>query len=54
LDEDSKSALLKQFLAQSGSIFRISDLISQFDAVFLNGSEWTSQLQNTSLDLSFR
>ena len=53
MDEDSKSELLEQFLAETGTKFRISDLFLQFDGVLINGTDWISQLENKSDELRF-
>ena len=45
MDEDSR---LDQFLAETGTKFRISDLFLQFDGVLINGTDWISQLQSKS------
>ena len=51
MDEDSR---LDQFLAETGTKFRISDLFLQFDGVLINGTDWISQLQSKSDEFTFR
>ena len=45
---------LDEILMQAKERFRISDLIQRFDGVLSNGSEWTSQLSNSSSEINFR
>ena len=54
MDENLRSVLLEQFLAETGTKFRISDLLLQFDGVLINGTNWISQLENKSDEFRFR
>ena len=54
MDEDSKSELLEQFLTETGTKFRISDLLLRFDGVLINRTDWISQLQSKSDGSGFR
>ena len=54
MDEDLKSELLEQFLAETGTKFRISDLLLRFDGVLINRTDWVSQLQSKSDGSGFR
>ena len=54
MDEDSRSVYLEQFLSDTGTKFRISDLLLQFDGVLINRTDWISQLQRKSDGSGFR
>ena len=52
--EDQMESYLDEILMQARERFRISDLIQRFDGVLSNGSEWTSQLSNSSSEINFK
>ena len=54
MDEDSRSVYLEQFLTETGTKFRISDLLLQFDGVLINRTDWISQIQSKSNGSGFR
>ena len=54
MDEDSRSVYLKQFLTETGTKLRISDLLLRFDGVLINRTDWISPLQRKSDGSGFR
>ena len=52
--EDQMESYLDEILMQARERSRISDLIQRFDGVLSNGSEWTSQLSNSSSEINFK
>ena len=54
MDEDSRSVCQEQFLTETGTKFRISDLLLRFDGVLINRTDWISQIQSKSNGSGFR
>ncbi len=54
LDENSRSVLLEQLLAESGATFRFSNILLRFDGVLINSTNWISQLESNTSNFRYR
>ena len=54
LDENSRSVLLEQLLAETGATFRFSNILLRFDGVLINSTNWISQLESNTSNFRYR
>ena len=54
LDENSRSVLLEQLLAETGATFRFSNILLWFDGVLINSTNWISQLESNTSNFRYR